>query len=155
MLRENHNKRKKSMCVNYTTGRFGPGIGHFNVLSLWQEDRQCSYNEIFRRVRVTLVLVAEKTINNMSVCVPAAVIRLQSHLFYAVLYCHALSGCTVFFPTRHDPPPSPWKVMNIKCVIIFCIKRIGYISHCKKHPACQHHSEHWSSCELPLIIFRC
>jgi hypothetical protein len=100
-----------------------------------KQDRQCTYNGILRRVRVTIVAVEELEYYIFWVCVcslsyPAC----KAHAPYCIVIC-GLFGCIIFFHnTSQMEGFSEKKVIEPrKRVLFFSTSLVWNISHSKKN----------------------
>jgi hypothetical protein len=90
--------------------------------------RQCTYNVVLRRVRVTIVAVEKQLVLSIScVCLYCYLSRAacKSHLFYAILYCHLwpVGLCHIFPHFLINSTVFGVKVTEIKtCILIFLYK---------------------------------
>jgi hypothetical protein len=90
-----------------------------------KQDRQCTYNVIFRRVRATIVAVGKQWVeHNLSVCVcslsyPACKDILSSVTCPAPQYFSTLSH------KRHDFRKKKRELLNTKCVFWFSLQLLS------------------------------
>jgi len=130
------------------------------IIVWFKEDRQCTYNAMLGRVRVTIVAVEKKSnkhcIYLMCVCILVLVISHENSMFRASyqlpsVACQALKSFSTLFHKRHDFRE---KLLNIKCVLIFSTNLSETSLTLRRLLRDFIINVYWSSCKVPVIFVR-
>ena len=105
--------------------------------TLLKHDRQCTYNVVFRRVRVTTFDVEKsQVLHILSVCLQPQLSSMKCAIvILSSVTRPALQNCTTLSHKRHDFRIKK-KLLNTKCVfLVFSVTFVCNISYSKKSSA--------------------